>query len=155
LQYFSDDKAYRIAERLMGVRPPVPNNAITPDKHARAKRSVSNLRYRALNNGISLSNCFNFDTLLQMGIFVDRCPYSGLFLSYKYKAGKGAHFNSPSFDRIDPSSGYAAWNVQVVSMAVNALKSDMPISQMPRLLHAIKFLHTAEYFDSHVPLCVR
>lgn len=154
LQCFSDMKAYRIAERLAGYRPTLLAQPIMSKHYPRAKRSIRFLRYNAGDRGIFVHSDLTFERLLQSGFFVERCPFSGIRLSYDVST-KGGGSDSPSVDRIDPSGGYAASNVQMVAQAVNGLKSNFQICQLPELLIAIEHLRTHVFRESHVPVCVR
>lgn len=128
LQRFSDQKAYRIAERLAGVRPTLPADLITSELYVDARRIVANARSNAVGRRVLLSPCFTFDRHLVDGKLVRKCVYSGMPLQYGGKS-PDAHGHSASFDRIDPTAGYTCANVQVVANSVNALKGDMSSSQ--------------------------
>jgi hypothetical protein len=51
----------------------------------------------------------------------EKCPILGIELDYFLER---LAENSPSFDRIDPSRGYVAGNVRVVSWRANRIKND-------------------------------
>jgi hypothetical protein len=51
----------------------------------------------------------------------EKCPILGLELDY---FAESRQENSPSFDRVDPSRGYVAGNVVVVSWRANRIKND-------------------------------
>lgn len=155
LHVFQDSKALRIAERFAGQRPKLLVPSIGLSEQAQARAKLNRTRSRALSRGIVVDTSFDFDALLQAGLFTSHCPYSGIRLSYHKKLEPKAKFDSPSFDRIDPKGSYSWGNVQMVAMAVNSLKSDIPIRSMANLVDAIQYLQSSEFYDSHVPLCAR
>eukprot|EP00415_Alexandrium_ostenfeldii_P001399 UN1399 len=155
LQHFSDDKAYRIVERLVGARPRIASGTIPLEQHRSVRRSISGVRARATGRGIGVSTCFSFEALHQMGLFTERCPFSGIKLRYSRGGQRGGQADSPSFDRFDPSGGYTSGNVQVLAMSVTALKNNIPVAELPKLCGAISFLRTPDFWESHVPACAR
>lgn len=154
LQAFSDGKALLIAQRLAGLRQWFMVELAPASHHGHIRRMLGKVRSRAIRHGIQLGTCFTFESLLLNGKFVSRCPFSGIHLSYGTKSAAGGLYNSPSFDRIDPSQGYTCANVQVVSRAVNSFKSDIPLGGMQQLLEAIAYLSTPMFKSSHVPGCM-
>lgn len=157
LQRFADAKARRIAERLYGIRPLlISRTLIIGSGHlVRLKQMVRLKVVDALRIGIAVDPSFTVDHLIENDFFKDRCPYSGIPFRYTKNARGGGHFDSPSFDRIDPRGGYSVCNVQLVAMPVNALKNDMRCSELIELVHALDYMQTYEFYESHVPACVR
>jgi hypothetical protein len=60
----------------------------------------------------------------------ERCPVLGLLLTRKHGHGRGPGDASPTLDRIDPSKGYTADNVIVMSHRANRIKSDVSSSDL-------------------------
>lgn len=81
-------------------------------------------RRRAFEKGV------DFTLTTQDIVVPERCPVLGILLSI----GRGGrHDASPTLDRIDPTGGYTAANVIVVSWRANRIKSDA----LPHELKAI------------------
>ena len=57
----------------------------------------------------------------------ERCPYLGCELNFE---ADGRQWNCPSIDRIDPSMGYVAGNVQVISDLANSMKNSATREQL-------------------------
>lgn len=150
LQAFSDGKARLIAERFAGVRPTLAAELVSANHYRCIRQMVANVRSRAMRYGVPLGSCFMFEHLLHNKKFISRCPFSGIPLHYGIKRS-GGQYNSPSFDRIDAVEGYTCANVHVVSMSANALKNDMRLGEMEKLLDAIKYLSTATFQSTHIP----
>lgn len=59
---------------------------------------------------------------------VTHCPLLGIELSFSNSRGQKT--NSPSIDRIDPSCGYVAGNVWVISARANQIKNDATLGEV-------------------------
>lgn len=69
-------------------------------------------------------------------VIPDKCPILCIPIEYKYTGQRGGQTaNSPSVDRIDNNKGYVKGNIRIISNKANALKSDMTIAQVKRLLN--------------------
>ena len=78
---------------------------------------LKQVKQRALKKGIE----FNLE---KSDIIIPKfCPILGIPL----RRDSGFSFDKPSIDRIDNSKGYIKSNIQIISLAANALKCDMPI----------------------------
>ena len=115
-------------------------NSVEARKNSRAKRSqktaIYSRQYRAKNRAAYLiAECrrrsqkkgFAFDLdayvpQIQERISKAICEVSGIALALE--AAPGRAYNTPSVDRIDPSSGYVYGNVRIVAFAVNAMLGD-------------------------------
>lgn len=62
------------------------------------------------------------------------CPILGIPIVM----GPEYAYNSPSVDRIDNSKGYVKGNIQIISQAANAMKSDMPLDVWISLVEKLK-----------------
>ena len=116
------------------------SNSVEARKNARAKRSqktaIYSRQYRAKNRAAYLiAECrrrsqkkgFAFDLdayvpQIQERISKAICEVSGIALALE--AAPGRAYNTPSVDRIDPSSGYVYGNDRIVAFAVNAMLGD-------------------------------
>lgn len=63
----------------------------------------------------------------------DLCPVLGLALKYSERRKKPSA-DSPSLDRVVPSSGYVTSNLRVISWRANVLKRDASIDEVRRVL---------------------
>ena len=57
------------------------------------------------------------------------CPALGIKLVVN-AGGKGFKDNSPSIDRVDPSKGYVAGNVAVISFRANRIKHNATVEEL-------------------------
>tara|TARA_R110002096_G_scaffold279991_1_gene474214 strand:+ start:106 stop:528 length:423 start_codon:yes stop_codon:yes gene_type:complete len=69
-------------------------------------------------------------------VIPDICPILGIVLTSG--RGKGPKDNSPALDRIIPSLGYVADNIQVISARANRIKSDSTIEELSMILEYLK-----------------
>lgn len=60
-------------------------------------------------------------------VIPERCPLLGLELVFSKGASSD---NSPSLDKIVPSEGYVAGNIQVISHKANAMKSNASLESL-------------------------
>lgn len=76
--------------------------------------------------------------------FPEYCPALGFKLNYeRCVVGRtSASFDSPSFDRIDPTKGYVKGNVIVVSNLANQIKTNATVDQLKKV---------AAFYDQLVP----
>lgn len=63
-------------------------------------------------------------------VFPEYCPVLGIKLDYSVDNKRSIALNSPSFDRLNSSSGYTAENVIIVSAHANALRKDHSVEAM-------------------------
>lgn len=153
LQHFSDDKALRIVERLLGIRPLLSTHPVQEEQLALAKNKISQLRSNGRSRGRQVGECMNFSSLVQHQMLVDTCRFSGIPLAYHGEKGQTSRVDLLSFDRVNPNDGYFLHNVQVMSVSVNSLKSYLSPNGLHDLLRAIKFLKSAEFIETHIPEC--
>ena len=73
-------------------------------------------RSRARRKGIE------FDLLLEDIVIPEQCPVLGIPMDH------------PSLDRFDPTRGYTADNVRVISMRANMIKNDATVEDLERIL---------------------
>lgn len=59
------------------------------------------------------------------------CPVLGIEL---FQGDGKISSHSPSLDRVNPSKGYVSGNVRVISHKLNAMKNDMTIDTVRKLL---------------------
>ena len=88
----------------------------TLDKYQACREKFRAKKANATRSGIEFS--INFGEL----DFPTHCPILGIELDYFSETGRQE--NNPSFDRKDPSKGYVAGNVFVVSWRANRIKND-------------------------------
>lgn len=67
---------------------------------------------------------------------VTHCPLLGIELSFSNSRGQKT--NSPSIDRIDPSRGYVAGNVWVISARANQIKNDATLNEMEMIARNLR-----------------
>lgn len=65
--------------------------------------------------------------------YVEFCPILGCKLAYLHNVGNGNHGEVPSIDRIDPTKGYIAGNVWIISNRANTYKSNMTLEMIGNL----------------------
>lgn len=68
-------------------------------------------------------------------VAVSRCPLLGIEVVYG-RAGR-AQADSASLDRVDPTIGYVAGNVRVISYKANAMKQNASRAELERFAAAI------------------
>ena len=105
---------------------------------AKAKeRSINNPQHylwytakkRAYKKGIEFS-------ITQEDVIIPtHCPVLGIEL---FRGDGKLSGNSPSLDRVDPAKGYIKGNVCVISHKLNAMKNDMTVDTVCRLLSYMK-----------------
>lgn len=85
-----------------------------------------------------------FNLIYEEVEFPDYCPVLGFALDYNRGRGLGSIplFNSPSFDRIDPTRGYVTGNVLIVSNLANIIKSNATVDQLKKV---------ASYYEQLIP----
>ena len=87
------------------------------------------LRKRARDRGLP----FNLET--SDLIFPEKCPVLGIKLMNNRGKAKD---NSPSVDRIIPSSGYTKGNICIISHRANLLKNSASVAEMEAILTYMK-----------------
>ena len=60
----------------------------------------------------------------------ESCPILGIQFGPNTGRGPGAHQDSMSLDRVDPSLGYVPGNVQVISMKANVMKNSANVAEL-------------------------
>lgn len=73
-------------------------------------------------------------TLSEMPNIPERCPVFGFELE-KGGNGRGLRDRSPSLDKIIPSLGYVAGNVQIISGKANKMKANATTEEIGKLYH--------------------
>lgn len=82
---------------------------------------VARSKHRAKIKNIPHSISYNY----LKSIAPSHCPYFNIPLRWgSFSGQRGASFDSPSLDRINPSLGYVPGNVEIISQRANAIKSD-------------------------------
>ena len=101
------------------------------EKPERAREYVARSRSKdpvraLLNAARSRSRLYglDFDITHEDVVMPEKCPILGIPFGPNTGRGCGAHSDSPSLDRIDPSKGYVKGNVQVLSRLANTMKSN-------------------------------
>jgi hypothetical protein len=89
-------------------------------------RSRTNQKKAKFRKGLSVDD--------YKSIIVTHCPLLGIELYYGRYEGSTAPSNYATLDRIDPSKGYTAGNIQVVSFRANTLKNSSSIEEMRLIL---------------------
>lgn len=87
---------------------------------------VRNARRRALAKGVL------FQLSPEDIMIPERCPLLGCLLE------QGDRDNAPTLDRIDPSKGYVANNVWVISMKANRIKNNATVEELEQLVFALR-----------------
>eukprot|EP00928_Gymnodinium_smaydae_P088228 TRINITY_DN72335_c0_g1_i1.p1 TRINITY_DN72335_c0_g1~~TRINITY_DN72335_c0_g1_i1.p1 ORF type:complete len:330 (-),score=22.97 TRINITY_DN72335_c0_g1_i1:451-1440(-) len=155
LNLFSYAETLDIVDRMCGTKARIACKPILSDHYQAAREAVKAKRRAARCRGVSVSACFTFDNLLKANMIVDRCPYSGMSLIWRARGVRGGLGNSASFDQIRPGAGYSIENVQVIANRVNMLKLNIPCEDLFHVSKALKYLQSDDYYQSHVPVCVR
>lgn len=86
-----------------------------------------------------LRNKTDFDLTVENLNWPINCPVLGIPLNYLDESTKDLK-NAPSLDRIDPTKGYTADNVRVISNRANRLKLDASVQEIELLLSYMKSL---------------
>lgn len=90
-----------------------------------SRQKITQLRSRAKKLGLE----FNIDASdIPLPKF---CPVLGIELSVGDSTGRNS---TPSVDRIDNTKGYVKGNVVVVSNKVNAVKRDLPLVELQKIV---------------------
>lgn len=77
-----------------------------------------------------------FTITLDDVVIPDKCPVLGIDLNKAVRSGSAG--NAPSIDRIDPSKGYIAGNIAVISLRANRKKQDCTIEDLRKLLDYVE-----------------
>lgn len=74
-----------------------------------------------------------FDLVFEEVVWPTHCPALGIELDYSYGYKRGTPYNSPSFDRIDPTKGYIRGNTIIVSHLANSIKTNATVDELERV----------------------
>lgn len=100
-------------------------------------RRVSNPTWSIFQNkkGQAKQKGIEFNLIYEEVEFPTLCPVLGFELDYRRNRGigKGSMYNSPSFDRIDPTKGYVKGNVLIISNLANTIKSNATVDQLKKV----------------------
>lgn len=110
-------------------------------KHVKA-RLLYHAKWRAKRDGLE------FNLTMDDIPFETHCPLLGtpFTIHFYSKFTKGADFNAPSLDRLDPTKGYVKGNVAVISYRANSIKMDATLQELDTLVNNLRAL-----IENHQP----
>lgn len=103
------------------------NLSSAPEKFIKNRFNI--IKRRAIRNNIPFNLTYE-QCLEQYYYQKGRCFYTDIDLSWK--VGNGLVYNNASFDKIIPQKGYIYGNVVFCSRKINAVKNDLPLSEIKK-----------------------